>query len=407
MRFHGTLSIEKLLWQPEKTRAANHRHEKAKMANHRVLLTSVQHLPPHLLLERTTNRASSPGVNEFLLASTRENILVQADRSILRVELLGLLGFMRFATIQQRISQQNTRDINMAAYKASAHSPQPAYQASPGSILHPNVDLYNAIANAHRTLTESFTLPIRSGRAWTVPQGHMVRISTPEGPQVGDLNIWNLHNPRERFWAARTRQLHASHVSTYDRLWSCLPYLRPLVTIVADSLKDYGVDEWGGRCHGLLGTRCDPYVNHMLSGDSYDYHCHSNLTRAVLPHGLTEFDVHDVINLFQVTGLDKDGKYFMEACPAKRGDFIELFAEQPLLMALSTCPGGDLSTWGWGEGGDGAEGEKKSMLECCRPLKVEVFRLKDDDALKEWKPPEPVAYRGSHGMTVPDGEKGI
>jgi uncharacterized protein YcgI (DUF1989 family) len=28
---------------------------------------------------------------------------------------------------------------------------------------------------------------------------------------------------------------------------------------VGDSLKDYGVDEVGGRCHDLLGTRCDPY----------------------------------------------------------------------------------------------------------------------------------------------------
>merc|ERR1712093_501346 len=89
--------------------------------------------------------------------------------------------------------------------------------------------------------------------------GQICVLSTPNGPQVGDLNIFSLHNPRERFWAARTRQLHASHVSVGDRLWSNLPYLRPLVTIVADSLKDYGVDEVGGRCHDLLGTRCDPY----------------------------------------------------------------------------------------------------------------------------------------------------
>ncbi len=179
-----------------------------------------------------------------------------------------------------------------------------------------------------------------------------------------------------------------------------------MVTIVADSLADYGVDKWGGRCHDLLGTRCDPYVNSMLSGDSYDYHCHSNLTRAVLPYGLTEFDVHDVINLFQVTGLDKDGKYFMEACPAKVDDSITFFAEQPLLMALSTCPGGDLSTWGWGEGGGGEEGEKKSMLECCRPLKVEVFKIDDGAVLAGWKRPQPPAYRGKHGMVVPSGEVG-
>ena len=295
----------------------------------------------------------------------------------------------------------------MAAFKGSKHPPQPAYQATPGSILNVDRDFYTTITKAERSPVESFVLPIRSGKAWTVPAGHIVRISTPEGPQVGDLNLWNLHNPRERFWAARTRQLHASHVSTFDRLWSCLPYLRPMVTIIADSLggkEGYGVDEWGGRCHDLLGTRCDPYVNQMLSGDSYDFHCHSNLTRAVTPFGLTEFDVHDVLNVFQITGLDKDGKYFMEASPAKEGDYIEFFTEQPLLMALSTCPGGDLSTWEWGEGSSGEEGERKSMLDCCRPLKVEVLNLKDENVLKGWTLPQPPAYRGRHGTIVPLGE---
>lgn len=153
----------------------------------------------------------------------------------------------------------------------------------------------------------------------------------------GDLNIWNAHNPRERFWASRTKQLHASHVTTHDRLWSCLPYMRPLVTIIADSLSWYGEDEHGGRVHDLLGTRCDPYINTVLSGQTYDFHCHSNLTRAVAPFGLNEFDVHDVINLFQVTGLDEKGRYFMNPCPAEAGDHIEFLAEQDVLMALSEC----------------------------------------------------------------------
>lgn len=56
-------------------------------------------------------------------------------------------------------------------------------------------------------------------------------------------------------------------MSVGDRLWSNLPFLRPLVTIVADSLRAYGVDEVGGRCHDLLGTRCDPYGEcALLSG---------------------------------------------------------------------------------------------------------------------------------------------
>lgn len=55
----------------------------------------------------------------------------------------------------------------------------------------------------------------------------------------------------------------------------------------------------------------DSEVNQMLSGKAFDFHCHSNLTRAVLPYGLTEFDVHDVLNVFQVTGLNQDSKYYM------------------------------------------------------------------------------------------------
>ena len=134
-----------------------------------------------------------------------------------------------------------------------AKTPTPAYvPTSPTSPLHIPRAQYSAIASAPRSVTYSHTIPIRSGYAWAVPAGHICRLSTPEGPQVGDLNIWNLHNPQERFWAARTRQLHASHVSTFDRLWSCLPYLRPLVTIVGDSLSGYGVDGIGGRCHDLL-----------------------------------------------------------------------------------------------------------------------------------------------------------
>lgn len=126
----------------------------------------------------------------------------------------------------------------------------------------------------------------------------------------------------------------------------------------------------------------------------------------MLPFGLSESDIHDVLNVFQVTGLDQDGKYFMSASPARKGDFIEFFAEQDLLMALSTCPGGDLSMWGWGEGTEGGgDGEGKGMLECCRPLQVEVFRLVEEEKLLAgWEEPKAPAYRGMHGMSVPTGE---
>lgn len=273
-------------------------------------------------------------------------------------------------------------------------SPEAAYRAGEGGALDVDTDFYDRLA-AHtddRAVVERFTIPIRSGRAWRVPAGHLFRIIAPEGPQVGDLNLWNGHNPRERLWASRTRQLQSAHVSTHDRLWSTLPYLRPLATITADSLDWYGTDAEGGRVHDLLGTRCDPYVNRMLTGADFDLHCHSNLTRAVLPCGLTEFDVHDVLNVFQCTGLNDEDRYFMKTSPARPGDFLEFFAEQDLLCALSTCPGGDLSVPLWGP-------DARDPIEVCRPLAVEVYRPAPK-LLEGWSVPPTAAYRGTHGLRV-------
>jgi uncharacterized protein YcgI (DUF1989 family) len=269
--------------------------------------------------------------------------------------------------------------------------PRVIYEAKPGSPIAVDRPFYDRLAaeTQSRTLVERFVVPMRSGRAWPVRAGQLFRIVAVEGPQVADFNAWSLDNPRERFWAARTKQLHRAHVTTHDRLWSCLPYLRPMLTITNDSIR-YGRDEDGAGCHDLLGTRCDPYVHKMLNGEDFDLCCHSNLVRAVAPYRLTELDVHDVLNVFQVTGLTTDDRYFVKASPAKKGDFLEFFAEIDVLCAISTCPHGDLSVQMWGDGaGD--------PLATCRPLGVEIWQP-DPALLAGWRPPAPSDYRGDHGL---------
>ncbi|GAV56234.1 hypothetical protein ZYGR_0BB00110 [Zygosaccharomyces rouxii] len=279
------------------------------------------------------------------------------------------------------------------------NKPKAAYFPQPGSKLYADKQLYERIGSSGKKLVQTHWIEPRSAIAVEIPAKSVFRIRTPEGPQVGDLNIWNRHNPRERFWAARTRQLHSAHVSTFDRLWSNLPYLRPMVTILGDTLNARH-DEWGGRAHDTMGTRCDPYVEKLISGEDNDFHCHSNLTRAVMPYGLTEFDIHDVLNVFQVTGLNEYDQYFMETCPSNKDDYFECFAEQDLLVALSACPGGDLSQWDWGEDKDNTE--SKGMLECCRPLAIEIYQLNNPETvLKDWNFPESPKYRGNHGLRQP------
>ena len=79
--------------------------------------------------------------------------------------------------------------------------PRVIYEAKPGSPLEADRDLYTRLARetGRRSLVERFVVPRRSGRAWPVRAGQLFRIVAVEGPQVADLNVWSLGNPRERF----------------------------------------------------------------------------------------------------------------------------------------------------------------------------------------------------------------
>ena len=244
---------------------------------------------------------------------------------------------------------------------------------------------------ARRELTKigETIVPPRDARTFDAPAGHFFRIVSIEGPQVGDLNLWNAHDLSERFFSGKTRALHATHVTTGDRLWSTLPSLRPLATITHDTLDWYGWDEDGGGVHDVIGTRCDPYTQLLLGGTEYHYCCHSNLTRALAAHtGLSMADaeghVHDVLNVFMCTGFTRDThQYFMKASPVRPGDFIEFFAEIDLLGALSACPGGDCSS------------THSSDAARCYPLKVEIWRP-SEAALSGWRSPERSRYSRRH-----------
>ncbi len=270
-------------------------------------------------------------------------------------------------------------------------APRVIYQPKPGSPIDVDREFYGRLGQETetRSIVERFVVPMRSGRAWQVLAGQLCRIVVVEGAQVADFNAWNLNNPRERFWAARTKQLHRAHVSTFDRPWSCLPDLRPMLTITGDTVE-YPLDEDGAGCHDLRGTRCDPYVHRLLNGEDFDYCCHSNLVRAIAPYHLNEIDVHDVLNIFQVTGLTREDRYFVKPSPAKQGDFFEFFAEIDLLCAISTCPHGDLSVQVWGE-------DAGDPIDTCHPLGVEVFQPRQE-LLEGWESPSIVDFRGIHGL---------
>ncbi|GGD40438.1 urea carboxylase-associated family protein [Aureimonas glaciei] len=273
---------------------------------------------------------------------------------------------------------------------ASRRAIEPTICYSVETLPRPDLSSYQALRH-DLDLIETIVVPPRDAAAWKVPAAHFCRIVCSEGPQVGDLNLFNLHNLDERFYSGKTRALHGTHVGRGDQLYSNFPYLRPLATITHDTLDWYGFDEFGGAVHDVIGTRCDPYTHNLLShGGQYHHCCHSNLTRALAASTGMELEkaeshVHDVLNVFMCTGFTRDtGQYFMKASPVRRGDYLEFFAEVDLLGCLSACPGGDCSF------------EHSSDAATCHPLQVEVYKPR---RLPEgWAPPRQNPYDRSHGL---------
>ena len=253
----------------------------------------------------------------------------------------------------------------------------------------PDLTLYAQARQDARKVDEVLVQP-RDAACFRAAAGQFFRISSVEGPQVGDLNLWNADDLSERFYSGKSRALHGTHLTTGERMWSSFPYLRPMATITDDTLSWYGIDEFGGSVHDVIGTRCDPYTGNLLGGTQYHHCCHSNLTRALaderdMPLAEAEHHVHDVLNVFMCTGFTRDtGQYFMKASPVRPGDCLEFFAEIDLLGALSACPGGDCSA------------EHSSDTAACHPLLVEVFAPRDG-ALAGWTMPPVNGYDRSHG----------
>lgn len=260
----------------------------------------------------------------------------------------------------------------------------------PETLPQPDVGALKHIRKSAK-LSNQIKIAPRTAGCIEVPAGAFFRIVSVDGPQVGDLNLWNANDLSEKFYSGKTRALHGTHLSTGDQMWSSFPHMRAMATIVDDTLDWYGFDMYGGSVHDVIGTRCDPYTGRLLSGDDYHYCCHSNLVRALAHHAKlsaseAETYVHDVLNVFMCTGFTRDtGQYFMKSSPVRPGDYLEFYAEIDLLVGLSACPGGDCSS------------EHSSDTAKCHPLHIEVWDP-GEKARKKHQVPQLNPYSQNHGI---------
>lgn len=233
-------------------------------------------------------------------------------------------------------------------------------------IRHPRYQVDQAFyqkvlaAKTDYKLVEKFTVPHQSGRGFHVKQGHAFRFVTIDGPQIGDVNLWNAHDSKEFLCGTRTWIVNGFVIKVGSQLWSEVPYFRPMATCIEDTIiTDTSQHPYH---HSDVRSHCTSELKEMITGQGGLNSCHMNFLQAIEPFGLKEEDIHDTLMVHQKTWVDAEtGRVHVTRGDSKPGDYTEFYAEMDLLVALSVCPGGD----GTGTG--------KSTGDALRPLGVEVY----------------------------------
>jgi len=215
-------------------------------------------------------------------------------------------------------------------------------------------------ASSQRAPVDRFVIPPYSGRGFMVKKGQTFRVIEETGPQIGDVAFWNAHNPRECFSAMRSWLVEGWVIRPYTRLWSELPWFRPMMTCVEDTVGPETEGEYHHHFSGVHGSAESNERNFGIAGTNA---CRLNLLQAIEPFGLTEEHLYTNINVHEKDRLDpKTGQRSITRGDGKPGDYVEFYAEMDLVVGVSVCPFGDGSATPmmYGEG-------------VVRPLAVETY----------------------------------
>ena len=206
-----------------------------------------------------------------------------------------------------------------------------------------------------KKLVQELIVPVERGIAYRVNRGQIQRVIMIDGPQVGDMAVFNADNHRETFDPAISYIYNSVQgTGTGKRIrdfYSRPPHINVMLTVTEDTVGSHWV---------VNGGKCTPFRYKLMGVDGYHRNCFDNLAEAIAPYGLTPEDVPDVNNMFMNVENDEDGRYQFLPPTGGKGDYIDLRAEMDCLVAMSACPAGDQSIIN-GEGPDA--GNKRLKIE--------------------------------------------
>jgi len=167
----------------------------------------------------------------------------------------------------------------------------------------------------------------RSGAAFRLNAGQMLKVIDPLGTQVSDLVAYAAADVREVISNGRTFDYEETiALTTGHRLWSNRSNV--MLRIEEDSV---------GR-HDFLLTPCsEATFRHFYPEQPIHRGCFGNLAEALAPYGVEPDAIPTAFNLFMNVPVAEDGSLKVDPPISRAGDFIRLRAEMDLIVGLTAC----------------------------------------------------------------------
>ena len=174
-------------------------------------------------------------------------------------------------------------------------------------------------------------IPPRSGTAFRLTRGQILKVIDPQGMQVSDLLAFNADDIREVISAGRTFDYEETiGLTAGNRLWSNRS--NAMLELVEDTV---------GR-HDFLLTPCsEATFRHFYPDEPVHRGCFGNLAEALAPYEVEPDAIPVAFNIFMNVPVDgATGR--LEVLPpiSRAGDFLRLRAAMDLVIGLTACSAG-------------------------------------------------------------------
>ncbi|HEY9098729.1 MAG TPA: urea carboxylase-associated family protein [Thiobacillus sp.] len=171
-------------------------------------------------------------------------------------------------------------------------------------------------------------IPPRSGAAFTLLKGQMLRVIDPRGEQVADLVAFSAADRREVISSGRTLDYASKlFLTTGDTLYSNRS--TPMFLIGADCVKR----------HDFLLTPCSADTFRIIYGHQHPHRgCHGNLVEVLAPFGIEPDQIPVTFNVFMNVEVNSmSGEIAVKPPKSKAGDYVDFIAQMDLIVGLTAC----------------------------------------------------------------------